>query len=253
MKTVDINSDVGESDSVYRLEGDRALLRYVTSANIACGYHAGNPAVMAATLAACKKRGVGIGAHPSFPDRKGFGRRKMEVGEEELFQMLVYQVGALDGLARSMKTSVFHVKAHGALYNMACKRREYADAIVRCAKLLEKTLLAPADSMMELSARDSKVNFAAEAFVDRGYLSDGTLAPRGKPGALIVDPSAAADRALKILDGSPIETVDGRTTEVRAQSLCIHSDTPGAPLIARAVVHRLRSAGFRLMSLREIL
>lgn len=253
MKTVDVNSDVGESDSPSRLGGDRALLRYVTSANIACGYHAGNPAVMAATLAACKEMGVGIGAHPSFPDMKGFGRRKMEVDEEGLFQMLVYQVGALDGLARSLNTSVFHVKAHGALYTMACKRRRYADAIVRCAKLLGKTVLAPADSAMEVSARASKVKFAAEGFADRGYLSDGTLAPRGRRGALIVDPAKAAERALLILDGSPIETVDGGTVEIRAQSLCIHSDTPGAVRIARAVVLRLKSAGFRPRPLMEIL
>jgi len=252
MRTVDVNSDMGESDSVRRLGGDRALLRYVTSANIACGFHAGNPAVMAATLAECKKRRVGIGAHPSFPDRKGFGRQKMEMKEEELSQLLVYQVSALDGLAKSLSTSVFHVKAHGALYNMACRRRDYADAIVGCAKLLGKTLLAPAESMMEASARESKVRFAAEGFVDRGYLSDGTLAPRGKPGALILDPAEAAARALRILDGSPIETIDGGRVEIRAQSLCIHSDTPGAALIARAVFHRLSSAGFRPRPLQEI-
>ena len=253
MKTVDINSDVGESDSVRRLGGDRALLRYVTSANIACGYHAGNPAVMAATLAACKERRVGVGAHPSFPDREGFGRRKMEVDDEELFQMLVYQVGALDGLAESLGTSVFHVKAHGALYNMACKRRDYADAVVKCAKVLGKALLAPADSMMELSARASKVEFAAEAFIDRGYLRDGTLAPRGKPGALILDPAKAAARALRILDGSPVEAVDGGMVELSAQSLCIHSDTPGALPMARAVFRRLSSAGFRPLPLQETL
>jgi UPF0271 protein len=253
MKAVDINSDMGESDSVHRLGGDASLLQYVTSANIACGYHAGSPTVMASSLAACRTRGVGIGAHPSFPDRQGFGRRKMEVEENELFHMLVYQVGALDGLARSLNMSVFHVKAHGALYNVAWKRREYADAIVRCAKLLGKAVLAPAGSMMELSARASRVKFAAEGFVDRGYLSDGTLAPRGKPGALIVDPAEAAKRALQMLEGSPIETVDGGRLEIRAQSLCVHSDTPRASLIARAVASRLRSAGFRPRPLREIL
>jgi UPF0271 protein len=253
MKTVDVNSDVGESDSVHGMGGDEALLRYVTSASIACGYHAGNPTVMAATIAACRKHGVGIGAHPSFPDRKGFGRREMEVDEEDLFRMLVYQVGALDGLAHSMNVPVFHVKAHGALYNMAFTRREYADAIIRCAKLLGKAVLAPADSMMEVSARASKVKFAAEGFVDRGYLSDGTLAPRGKPGALILDPAEAARRAIHMLDGSPVRTVDGGTIELRVQSLCVHGDTPRAPLIARAVIRRLKSAGFRPVPLREIL
>jgi len=253
MRSVDINSDVGESSSVPSMGSDRALLRYVTSANIACGYHAGDPAVMTATLAACKKRGVGVGAHPSFPDRRGFGRRKMEVDEDDLFQMLVYQVGALDGLASSLNTSVFHVKAHGALYNMACKRRDYADAVVRCARLLGKAVLAPADSMMELSARASRVKFAAEGFVDRGYLSDGSLAPRGKPGALITDPAVAARRAIQMLDGSPLKTVDGGSVEIRVQSLCVHGDTPGAPSIARAMVRELRSAGFRLVPLREML
>jgi UPF0271 protein len=253
MKSVDINSDVGELDDVRHLGTDRALLRHVTSANIACGYHAGNPAVMAATVGTCMKLGVGIGAHPSFPDRGGFGRKKMEMDEEELFNVLVYQVGALDGLARSLGASVFHVKAHGALYNMAWKREDYADAIARCTKLFRKTLLAPAGSMMEASARSSKVNFAAEAFVDRGYRSDGTLAPRGEAGALIVDPTKAAERALRILDGLPIETVDGRVVEIRAQSLCVHSDTPGARPIARAVCHRLEAAGFRLKPLQEIL
>jgi UPF0271 protein len=167
--------------------------------------------------------------------------------------MLVYQVGALDGLASSVNTSVFHVKAHGALYNMACKRRDYADAVVRCAKLLGKAVLAPADSMMEVSARASRVKFAAEGFVDRGYLSDGSLAPRGKPGALITDPAEAASRAIQMLDGSALETVDGGRLEIRVQSLCVHGDTPGASSIARAVVRELRSAGFRLVPLQETL
>ena len=252
MKAVDVNCDVGESESALRPR-DEKLLRYVTSANIACGYHAGDPNVMAATITVCRKRGVGIGAHPSFPDREGFGRRKMEVHEEKLFHMLVYQVGALDGLARSLNARVFHVKAHGALYNMACRRRDYADAIARCAKVLGKALLAPAGSRMEASARAAGIKFAAEGFVDRGYLSDGSLAPRGRPGALIVDPEEAASRALRILDGSPIEAVDGGRVEIRAQSLCVHGDTPGAPLIAREVVSRLRSAGFRPRPLGEIL
>lgn len=252
MKTADINSDVGESDAIGR-SADVRLLRYVTSANIACGFHAGGPATMAATIVACKKLGVGVGAHPSFPDREGFGRRKMEIDGEALFKMLVYQVGALDALARSLSTAVFHVKAHGALYNMACTRREYADAIAKCAKVLGKALLAPAGSMMERAAKASKVKFAAEGFVDRGYLSDGRLAPREKPGALILDPNKAASRALRLLDGSPIEAVDGGTVEISAKSLCVHSDTPRAPLIARAVADRLRSAGFHLRPLRETL
>ena len=253
MRTVDVNSDVGESDSPVNLRSDRALLHYVTSASIACGYHAGDSTVMAATLSACKKLGVGAGAHPSFPDRKGFGRRRMQVDEDDLFQMLVYQVGALDGIAKSMKVHVFHLKAHGALYNMACKRKDYADAIVRCAKLLGKAVLGPADSKMEVSARASGVKFAAEGFVDRGYLSDGSLAPRGKPGALILDPSKAARRAVMMLDGSPVETVDGGRVEVRVQSLCVHGDTPGAPSIARAVVRELKSAGFQPRPLWETL
>ena len=177
----------------------------------------------------------------------------MEVEEDELFHMLVYQVGALEGLARSLNTSVFHVKPHGALYNMAWKRREYADAIVRCAKLFGKAVLAPADSMMELSARASKVKFAAEGFVDRGYLRDGTLAPRGKPGALVADPSMATKRALQMLEGTPLETVDGGRIEIRVQSLCIHGDTPGAPTIARTLTRSLKSAGFRLSPLQETL
>ena len=253
MRPVDINSDVGEWDVLGRKGSDDALLRCVTSANIACGYHAGSPAIMAATVALCKKRGVGIGAHPSFPDRRGFGRRRMEMDPDDLYHLLVYQVGALDGLARALGTSVFHVKPHGALYNMAWKRKDYADAIARCAKLLGKTVLAPAGSMMESAARASEVRFASEAFVDRGYRSDGTLAPRGKPGALISDPTKAAERALQILDGSPIATVDDQVIEIEAQSLCVHSDTPGAPLIARAVVRRLKAAGFHPMTLREIL
>lgn len=248
-----MNSDMGESSTVYRIKEDKALLRYVTSANIACGYHAGDPNIMATTVAACKKRGVGIGAHPSFPDREGFGRRKMEVGEEELVNILVYQVGALDGIAQCLDTTVFHIKAHGALYNMAWKRKDYGDAIARCARLLGKVVLAPAGSMMEVSAKAAKVKFVTEGFADRGYLSDGTLAPRGKPGALVTDPSKAAERALRLVDGSPIRTVDGGTLQISAQSLCVHSDTPGASLIARAVRTRLQSAGFHLRPLGKIL
>ena len=159
----------------------------------------------------------------------------------------------LEAVARSLSSTVFHVKAHGALYNMACNRRDYADAVVRCAKIFGKTVLAPASSAMEESARGFKVRFAAEGFADRGYLSDGSLAPRGKRGALISDPRMAAERAIRMLDGSPIETVDGGMVEISAQSLCVHSDTPGAPRIARALVLRLKSAGFRPKTLREIL
>ena len=253
VRAVDINCDVGESETVLETRRDLSLLRYVTSANIACGFHAGGPSIMAATVSSCSKLGVGMGAHPSFPDRAGFGRRKIELGEDELYRTLVYQVGALDAIAHSLRASIYHLKAHGALYNMACKRRDYADAIVKCAKITGKAVLAPADSMVEVSARASRVKFAAEGFVDRGYLSDGTLAPRGSRGALILDPAVAAKRAIMMLDGSPVDTIDGGRLVVRVQSLCVHSDTPGAPLIVRAVARGLKSAGFLPKPLMEIL
>lgn len=253
MKAVDLNSDMGESYSIYRIGDDASLIKYITSANLACGFHGGDPSVTSEAIRLCRENGLAMGAHPSFPDLQGFGRREMELPARDLLNLLLYQVGALEGLASAQGGDVFHLKAHGALYNMACKRDDYARAIAECALEMKKVLIAPGSSAMQKAADSVGVRFAAEGFADRRYQSDGTLTSRGKPGALLTNPQEAAEQALRIVDGSPIKTVDGGTVRVRGITLCVHSDTPGAAEIARAVRRALESGGVQVKTLREIL
>ncbi|MDG6928583.1 MAG: LamB/YcsF family protein [Nitrososphaerota archaeon] len=252
MKSVDINCDMGEGFSAYRAGEDEEMVKYVTSASLACGFHGGDPQVMSRAVALCRGNGVSIGAHPSFPDLQGFGRREMVMPKEELVALLVYQVGALEALARVQGAEVYHVKPHGALYNMACTVQDYAEAVAQAAGLLEKVLIAPCGSRMRAAAESARVRVACEGFADRGYLSDGRLAPRAAPGGLVTDPERAAENALKMVDGGRARTLDGGEVEIRVDTVCIHGDTPGAPAIARTVRRRLEEAGVKVRSLREI-
>ncbi len=249
MGSVDLNADIGESFGVWRLGDDEAMLEVVTSANIACGFHAGDPAIMLGNCRAAVARGVSIGAHVGYRQLAGFGRRPMEVSASALYAEVVYQASALAGIARTAGGEVRYLKPHGALYNRIAVDAEQANAVARAASDLGLPVLGLAGSEIALAAARVGAAFHAEAFVDRAYMDDGLLAPRSGPGAMI-EPEAAAQRALRMVREGVVETVGGRTIGVEADSLCVHGDTPGAADMARAVRDALTSAGIELRAFR---
>ena len=245
MPTVDLNCDVGESFGAYRIGDDANLLRHVTSASIACGFHAGDPATMRRTIDAALDLGVAIGAHPGLPDLQGFGRRAMEVSPEEVHDLVVYQTGALAAFATARGTRLHHVKPHGALYNMAASRGDLAEAIATAVRSVDAKLIvyALAGSQLVTAARAAGLDVAEEAFVDRRYTSTGSLVDRRKPGALIEDPAASVRQALALAGEGSVMSVDGVRATLRVDTLCIHGDTPGAPKLARRVRDALEAEG----------
>ncbi len=251
VKYVDINVDSGESFGRYVL-GDDEILNYVTSANIACGFHAGDPSTMRRTVRSAKKRGVEIGAHPGFPDLMGFGRREMNVSKEDLINYIIYQVGALEGIARAEGVELQHVKLHGALYNMAWVRKDYAEALAEAVKLINPSLIiiAPPYSEMEKAARKAGLKVAFEFFLDRNYTSDGRLVPRGRNNALLRDTSEAVNRALRAVLEGVVKSVEGNELEVKVNTICVHGDTPEATEMAHALRERLKEAGVKVRPLK---
>ncbi|ARN22765.1 LamB/YcsF family protein [Piscinibacter gummiphilus] len=244
MTTLDINCDMGEGFGAYTMGDDLALLDHVTSANIACGFHAGDPPTMRRVVGAAFARGVQVGAHPSFPDLQGFGRRNMQVSPNDAHAMVVYQVGALSGFARAAGGRLNHVKAHGALYNMAAKDRALADAIARAVHDVDPTLIlfGLAGSQMIAAAEALGLRTASEVFADRSYQDDGSLTSRGQPGAMIEDVSRSLAQVRQMLSGS-VRAVSGRDVPLRAETLCIHGDQPGALDFARSLRAALQSDG----------
>jgi UPF0271 protein len=241
---IDLNSDGGEGYGAYTIGADAELLGIMSSINVACGYHAGDPLVIRRTIRAAADAGVAVGAHPGFPDLQGFGRRSMHIGPAELAAMLIYQIGAVAALATAEGISLRHVKAHGALYNMAVSDAGLAGAIAEAAAAFPGLVLfAPVHSAMAAAAAERDVSVIYEAFLDRGYRRDGTLAPRSEPGALVTDPEQVAARAVQFASDGTVTTVDGARLAVRPQTLCIHSDTPGAPRLAAAARAALEGAG----------
>jgi UPF0271 protein len=249
---VDLNSDMGESSNLQEFHRDECLTEYVTSANVSCGVHAGTDEFIERTLSRCRDLGVGVGAHPSFNDRKGFGRREMEVDKDTLERELNSQVLHLKVISMRVGVELYHLKPHGALYNMAWRRRDYSEVISRVARLNGLAILAPAGSAMIEEAAKEGVRYFNEGFAERNYRRDGTLVPRSHPDSLIVDPSLAAERALRIVEGLPIITNDGGSIELTVQSLCIHSDTPGSCIIAQKIKERLLGAGVKVVTLRDL-
>ena len=250
-KAVDLNTDAGESFGRGVLVDEGQLFRYVTSANIACGFHAGDPVSIWRSVRTAKSLGVAVGAHPGFPDLMGFGRREMSLAPEELRSYVIYQLGALESFLRVEGMRMQHVKAHGALYNMAWVRGDYARALAEAVHSYDPKLIlvAPYGSAMARAAEELGLRVAFEGFIDRGYTSDGRLAPRGTPGALITDIDRVLERVVSIVDKGVVISVDGRPVEVRAHTLCIHGDSPGAIEIARAVNQKLREIGVELKPL----
>ncbi len=243
--SVDLNADMGESFGPWTMGDDRALLDVVTSANIACGFHAGDPDVMAETMAVARDSGVGIGAHPGFPDLQGFGRRQMDLSHKTLGNMVRYQLGAARGMAAALGTTVRHLKLHGALSNMACTDYDMARACYEAALDVDPDIIIMvlAATRMEEVVRDLGCNWCGEIFADRAYNDDGTLVDRRQPGAVIHDPNLAGPRILQMVQEGAIITESGKRIETSIDTICLHGDTPTAVELARAVRSCLTEGG----------
>jgi 5-oxoprolinase (ATP-hydrolysing) subunit A len=241
---IDLNADVGESFGPWQMGDDAALVSIVTSVNVACGGHAGDPSVMRRTVRMARAAGCVVGAHPGFADLQGFGRREMRVPAEDIENLVLAQVGALAAIARGEGARLAHVKPHGALYTMAARDRTTAEPIARAVAAFDGSLAvtAPAASALAAAAAGCGLRVIREAFADRAYRADGSLVPRTEAGAVITDPAAVAERALAIARGR-IDASDGSFVGVVADTICIHGDTPGAADLARLVRATLERAG----------
>ena len=250
MPSIDLNCDLGESFGAYTIGMDAEILPYITSANIACGYHAGDPLVMQKSVMLCKKYGVQVGAHPGLPDLQGFGRRRMAVTPAEAEAFVMYQVGALKAFCDAAGVPLHHVKPHGALYNMAAKDPALAAAICRAVQAAAPgaVLLALSGSEMLKAAQTLGLPTASEVFADRGYQPDGTLVPRGTPGALITDEDAAVARVLQMAKQGTVQAVDGSTVALRADSVCVHGDGPKALAFVQTLAASLPAAGVKVQA-----
>jgi len=248
---IDLNSDLGESFGPWPMGQDAALMDSISSANVACGFHAGDPGAMRATISLAREKNVAIGAHPGFQDLVGFGRREMKASPSEVEDLVLYQVSALAGMAAAQGVTLQHVKAHGALYNMACRDRALADAIARAVAAFDRSLILFGLPNSELlrAGRAAGLKVAAEVFADRAYDPDGSLTSRSKPGSVIHDTPAVVLRAIKMVKDNKVIAVDGSTIALQADTICLHGDTPGAVDHARAVRAGLEAAGINVMSL----
>jgi 5-oxoprolinase (ATP-hydrolysing) subunit A len=245
---MDLNSDLGEGFGAWRLGDDEALLELVSSANIACGFHAGDPRTLFGTCEAAVGRGVVIGAQVGYRDLPGFGRRFIDYESADLTADVIYQLGALDGLARAAGDRVLYVKPHGALYNAIVHHEQQAAAVVDAVRRYDPDLpvLGLPGSVFLSLAEDAGLRTVREAFADRAYNPDGTLVSRREKGALLHDPAEVADRMLTLVTGHTLTAIDGTTIKIDAESLCVHGDSPGAVAMARAVHTRLVDAGVRI-------
>lgn len=247
---VDLNADLGEGSG-----HDEELFELISSANVATGFHAGDPRSIFESIRSATEKGVAVGAHPSFDDRENFGRKEIRVPTPQLFTQLVYQIGAFSSLALAAGTRARHVKPHGALYNMAVRDQEMAEAITHAILAVDSALIlfAPANSAMERAGEKARVQVAREIFADRNYLSDGWLVPRTRPDALLRDPKEAAERVLRMLREGKVRSVEGRDVEVRGETICVHGDTPGAVEFARELRSRLEHDGVRISAPQRLL
>ncbi len=255
---MDINCDMGESFGAYKLGLDDEVIKYITSANIACGYHAGDPLVMERTVSLAKDHGVSVGAHPGFPDLLGFGRRNLDATLAEIKGYVTYQIGALQAFARVHDVRVEHVKPHGALYLMAVEDEKISEAIVEAIASLDKGLIFVAlagskgEKMTKIGERIG-LRVAYEAFPDRAYTPEGTLVSRRQPGAVIKDPDLVAQRALVMATEGKVVAIDGTEIPFNTQTLCVHGDTPGAVNLVKKIRETLNQAGVDVTSLSKIL
>jgi 5-oxoprolinase (ATP-hydrolysing) subunit A len=243
--TVDLNCDVAEGFGRWRLADDHALIAEITSANVACGFHAGDPSLMREVCEAAVRHGVAVGAQVSYPDLVGFGRRFMDMAPGELADAVVYQIGALDALARTAGTNVAYVKPHGALYHATIDHPEQAGALVEAIRALDSSLcvLGAPGSILLHEAQRAGLHVVPEAFIDRAYQADGRLVPRGVDGAVLTSPADIRQRVIDLMTHQAVRTIDGEWVPVSAPSWCLHSDTPGAPELAALIRRTVLEAG----------
>lgn len=248
MHQIDLNCDLGESFGAYVKGNDDDILSYVSSANIACGFHAGDPMIMKETVSKAIAKGVAIGAHPSTPDLVGFGRRKMDISPEEVYATVLYQVGALQGFAQAEGVQLHHVKPHGALYNMAAENPTLAEAIALAIHRLDPGLILYGLAGSELIKAGQKLGLptASEVFADRTYQDDGTLTSRTARHALVTDAGEAAERVMRMIRDGKVTAVSGKDIAIKAQTVCIHGDGAHALTFAKAIYQRLQMAGIQL-------
>jgi 5-oxoprolinase (ATP-hydrolysing) subunit A len=235
--SIDINCDMGESYGAWKMGADAQIMPLISSANIACGFHGGDPATIRATVKLAVDHGVAVGAHPSLPDLQGFGRRFMKISPQDMYDLVLYQAGAVEAFARAAGARLHHVKCHGALYNMGANDEGLAGAMARAVRDLGGSVMLYALSnsrMMEIG-KQSGLRVAGEVFADRGYADDGTLAPRGTPGAMIEDAGVAAKRGLEMVQKRFVKSLSGTPIPVSADTLCLHGDQPGAVAFAKAI------------------
>ncbi len=254
MFKVDLNSDLGESFGAYTMGLDSEVIKYVTSANVACGWHAGDPLVMDATLAAAKECGAAVGAHPGYPDLMGFGRRNMVVSPKEAKAYVKYQMGALMAFTKSYGLPLQHVKPHGALYNMAAKDVTLARALAEAIAEVDDTIimLALANSQMITAAKEVGLRVANEVFADRAYLEDGNLVPRNQEGAVIHDEALAMERVIDMVTKGKVKAITGKEIAMEAHSICVHGDNPKAVDFVRTIREKLQGAGVEVVNLSHI-
>lgn len=252
MKSIDINCDMGESFGAYTIGMDKEVIGYISSANIACGFHAGDPRVMNETVKLAKEKGVGVGAHPGYRDLAGFGRRHLDCAPEEVRDDVIYQVGALMGFCALHGVKLRHVKLHGSLYNTCVGNAALSKAVAEAIAAVDRRLLwvtlggAQAAMTREIAAA-AGIRVVFEAFPDRGYTPDGKLAPRKLPGAVLTDPQQAAEQALRMAGDGRVIALDGTGIELEVQTLCVHGDNPSALHHVRTIRRTLESEGIRIV------
>jgi 5-oxoprolinase (ATP-hydrolysing) subunit A len=253
---IDLNCDMGESFGDYCLGCDQEVIKYITSANLACGFHASDPMIMDQTTRLCAQNQVAVGAHPGYPDLRGFGRRNLDAGPEEVRSDVIYQIGALAGIAQAAGVKLQHVKPHGALYNTAAANPTTARAVAQAVAdydpgLILVTLAGPGGEAFRQVAREMGLKVASEAFADRAYTAEGRLVPRGTQGAVLHEPEMVAMRCLKMATEGVVETADGGLVELRADTICVHGDTPTAVELVKAVGKALKGGGVELKPMGE--
>ena len=250
---IDLNCDLGEATGADAIEHDRRMMDYVTSINVACGAHAGDPDTMRATVRSARDAGVSVGAHPGFADREGFGRRDMELTSEGIENLVLTQVGALAAVAGAEGLRLGHVKPHGALYNMAVRERRVADAIARAVAAFDPALplVVLSGSLMADAGRDAGLDVVPEVFADRAFDADGSLVSRQRPGAVIHEPERMIERAVRMVRDGSVAAIDGTPLELDGETICVHGDTPGAAHLAMTLREGLEAAGVTVAPMRS--
>ncbi len=251
MVSVDLNCDMGESFGAWKMGNDAALMNFVSSVNVACGFHAGDATVIRQTIEKAIAKGVAVGAHPSFPDLQGFGRREIKMSAAEVFDIVLYQVAAVKGICEASGGKLHHVKPHGALYNQAAKEANLAEAIAKAVKAIDEnlTLYGLAGSYLISEAEKIGLKTASEVFADRTYQADGSLTPRSQPNALITDMEKAVAQVWQMLSAQTVTATDGETMQLRAETVCIHGDGAHALDFAKTINARLKANGVMIESI----